>query len=670
MQRGQASAINAFDIKTPINLKKVTGLPMQQKDNKMHPEDLRNLIIFGAISLILWFAYTHFVLDPQKEAMRNAKMAQQKVELVKQTQAGLVQNEVRPREDILKETKSARVTIENKHVLGSLNLTGARLDDIGLKDYHKTVERKENSVILFPKGTSHPKYIEHGWVSPDKNLKLPTPKTTWSKVSGDVLKPNSPITLRWNNGQGLTFEQVISLDEDFLFTTKNRVINNTKSAVTVYPYSLIAQRDIPEEFMGRYIVHEGPIGYFQDELFEETYGKMKKNPLTIKTATKGWVGLTTKDWHAALIPTQGVEQKFRMVFTKGATDDVKDLYQTDVTGISMTAQAGESIETTMNMFVGAKKLSLLNKYEDQLDIPHFDLAVDFGILYFLTRPFFFVINFFYGFVGNFGIAIIMFTVLLRIAVFPLANTSFKSFANMRKIGPQMTELREKYKDDKQKMQQELVKLYQKEKVNPMAGCLPILVQIPIFFALFKVLSNTIEMRHAPFFGWIQDLSAPDPTSFTNLFGLMPWGTGPEFLHIGAWPCLMLLTMIFQRKLSPPPADKLQAQMFAAMPWIMTIILAKFAAGLVIYWTFNNLFSTIQQYIIMRRMGVDVDIIGNIMGKKPEPTPIDGVNPEGKIVENEIEDALGVDPDDTPENALKNKEVKVSKPKPKKSKKKK
>jgi YidC/Oxa1 family membrane protein insertase len=643
---------------------------MQQKD-KMHPEDLRNLVIFGLISIVLWFAYTHFVLDPQKERMRAAQKVQQAEFLEDQKKAGLVEKAERPIEEIIADDKaqSARVEINSDLVFGSINLVGARLDHLGLKNHFETVKREKNSVILFPSGTTHPKYIEGGWVSPDKTLNLPDTKTKWSLASGDVLTPSTPVTLRWDNGQGLVFEKTFSLNEDYLFNVTKKVINNKSAAVTLYPYSLIAQRDIPKEFMNRFIVHEGPIAYVGDELQEETYGKMGKNPLFVKTASRGWVGLTTKDWHTALLPIQGDENqdaqnKFRMVYTQGAVKQIKDLYQTDVTGPAVVAQAGETAQASINIFAGAKKLDLLKKYEQQLNIPHFDLAVDFGIFYFLTRPFFAVINFFYGLVGNLGIAIILFTVVLRICVYPLANTSFKSFANMRKIAPQMHDLREKYKDDKPQMQKALVKLYQKEKVNPMAGCLPILVQIPIFFSLFKVLSNTIEMRHAPFFGWIQDLSAPDPTSFWNLFGFAPWDwSGPGFLEIGIWPILMLITMLFQRTLSPPPADSTQAFMFRLLPWVMTIILAKFAAGLVIYWTFNNLFSTIQQYIIMTRMGVKVDIIGNILGRnKPdEIVPVTG----GKDSKNDldvIEGEAEVVEDSTPKE--------LSKPKPKKSKKKK
>lgn len=641
---------------------------MQQKD-KMHPDDMRNLILFGILSLVLWLSYDHFILQPKMEKMRAAQEVKEQILTKQAKNPELVVAAERPREDVLQE--GDRIEIKSDLVYGSVNLTGARLDDLSLTTYFKTIEKKENSVVLSPVGSPHPKYVEQGWVSADPNIKVPDSKTQWRQTASNVLSPGNPVTLSWNNGQGLRFEKVISINEDYGFSVIERVINNTRSSVTLFPYGLVAQRGVPEEFLGRWIVHEGPIGYFEDELFEETYGKMDKTPVVEETANQGWVGLTSKNWLTALVPSQGQDVKYRITYRAGgltaAGAEIKDRYQADATGPAMVIPAGGMVENQMNFFTGAKKLNLLEKYEEEWDVPHLDLAVDFGLLYFLTRPFFAIINFFYGFVGNFGIAIILFTVVLRICVFPLANTSFRSFAKMRQIGPQMMELREQYADDKQKLQQELVKLYQREKVNPMAGCLPILIQIPIFFALFKVLSNTIEMRHAPFFGWIQDLSAPDPTSFINLFGLLPFDA-PSFLSIGAWPCLMLLTMIIQRKLSPPPTDKLQARMIALMPWVMTIVLAQFAAGLVIYWTFNNLLSVIQQYIIMRRMGVDVDLIGNILGKKKEPTPIEGVHAEAALVEERVEDALGIDQADTPENAVKKKPI--SKPKPKKSKKKK
>ena len=634
-----------------------------QSNDKMHPEDMRNLVLFALLSILLWLSYDHFVLKPKLEKMKAAQTVAQEAAINMQTQAGMAPEKERPRDEIIAEGN--RVPIDSKRVFGSINLTGARLDDLGLKDHFKTVEREENVTILSPSGSPFPKYIEQGWVASDKNVKLPDNKTEWKLSGGDTLSSNGSVSLTWNNGQGLRFEQVISLNEDYNFTLVRRVINNSGKDVSLYPYSLIMRRGIPQDFLGRFIIHEGPMGYFDDGLIEEGFGKMDKDPSITKMATKGWIGLTTKDWLTALIPDQESETKFRMTYTKAAKQNVKDRYQVDMMGPEVKAPAGGMVEVKENFYAGAKKLDLLAKYEKQLGVPHFDLAVDFGLFYFLTRPFFWVLNFFYGFVGNFGVAIIMFTVVLRIAVFPLANTSFKSFAKMRQIGPKMTELRDKYPDDKQTLQQEMVKLYQREKVNPMAGCLPILVQIPIFFSLFKVLSNSIEMRHAPFFGWIQDLSAPDPTSVFNLFGLIPF-TPPNILMIGIWPCLMLLTMIVQRKLTPPPTDAMQARIIAAMPWIMTFVLAQFAAGLVIYWTFNNLLSVAQQYIIMRRMGVEVDLIGNILGKNKEATPVEGVNAEAAVVEEKIEDVLGVDQEDTPENAVK----KVSKPKPKKSKKKK
>ncbi len=642
---------------------------MQDKD-KIHPEDKRNLLIFAALSLVLWLAYDHFILKPKMENMRATEIVRAQVEQENLSNGVIAVDVEAPREEVIANTNAKRVDIKNDLIFGSLNLTGARIDDIGLTNYFKTIEREENSIVLSPIGTAHPKYVEQGWVAADKTINLPTSKTEWSLIAGDVLSENSPVTLSWNNGQGFRFEKVVSVNNDYGFTIIDRVINNSGRDVTLYSYGLVSQRGMPEEFEGRWIVHEGPIGYLGNDLVETTYGKMGKEPVIEETKDQGWVGLTSKNWLTAIVPSQDQNTKFRITYTESQNQNVKDRYQADITGPAMNVPASGMAEAQNQYYIGAKKLALLNKYEKEWGVPHFDLAVDFGLFYFLTRPFFAVINFFYGLVGNFGVAIIIFTVILRIAVFPLANTSFKSFANMRKIAPKMTEMREKYGDDKQKLQQELVKLYQREKVNPMAGCLPILIQIPIFFALFKVLSNTIEMRHAPFFGWIEDLSAPDPTSIFNLFGLIPIDL-PGFLMIGAWPCMMLVTMIIQRKLSPPPTDKLQAQMIAAMPWVMTFILAQFAAGLVIYWTFNNLFSTIQQYIIMRRMGVNVDLMGNILGKKKEPTPIDGVHVESAKVEEDIEDALGIDQKDTPEKAVKeSKPKKISKPKPKKSKKKK
>jgi len=643
-----------------------------QQNEKMHPDDKRNLIIFGVLSILLWLSYDHFILGPKIEKMEAAQKVAQEQAIKIQTQEGMLATIEQSRDDIIESTNTTRINVENDAVIGTINPVGARLDDLKTKDHFKTAAREENADLLSPVGSFFPKYVEQGWVATDKSVIVPDSKSVWTQVGGDVLSADKPITLRWSNKQGLTFENVISVDNGYGFTVIKRVLNKTGKDVSLFPYALISRRGIPEDFEGRWVVHEGPIAYIGDELYEETYNKMDKKPVFEQTATNGWVGLTSKNWLTTLVPNQGEQNKFRVTYTKAIQTpslavQPKDRYQADILGPAQIVPAGGMVEHQSNMFVGAKKLSMINKYKEQWNIPHFDLTIDWGWFFFLTKPFFYIINFFYGLVGNFGVAIILFTVVLRVCVFPLANTSFKSFAKMRQIGPQMNEMRDKYKDDKVKLQQELVKLYQKEKVNPMAGCLPILIQIPIFFSLFKVLSNTIEMRHAPFFGWIQDLSAPDPTSVFNLFGLIPISL-PGFLMIGAWPFLMLVTMIIQRKLSPPPADKMQARMIAWMPWVMTFILAQFAAGLVIYWTFNNLFSVIQQYIIMRRMGVEVDLIGNILGKNKhkEMEPVEGIHPEAIVAEKQIESATGVDIDGDGTIGVKETPKKVSKPKPKKS----
>ena len=621
----------------------------------MHPDDMKNLILFGVLSIILWLSYDHFILKPKLEQARVAQAAAEKNAMARQVSGEDVFLENRPRDEVVAATQ--RIKIDTPSVFGSINLEGGRIDDLRLKNYYKTIDEKKHVSVLSPRGVAHTRYIEYGWVASDKNITVPTSKTQWQILNGgDVLNVDGTVTLFWNNSQGLRFERDIEIDQNFGFTVKQRVINNTRSSVTLYPYGLISQRGIPEGYTGRFISHEGLIGYFDDELVERDYKKIKKKARLDKVSQNGWIGITEKDWLTALVPPQQVETQYRLNYTKDASkDESRDKYQVDMMGVAMSVAPGQSAEYESHLFAGAKKLDLLDGYEEKWQMPHFDLAVDFGLFYFLTRPFFWFINMFYGWVGNFGVAIIMFTVVLRICVYPLANTSFRSFAKLRQVGPQMAELREQYSDDKETLQKELVKLYQKEKVNPMAGCLPILVQIPIFFALFKVLSNTIEMRHAPFFGWIQDLSAPDPTSIFNGFGLIPWDP-PSFLMIGAWPCMMLVTMIVQRKLSPPPTDPFQAKLMAALPYIMTFVLAKFSAGLVIYWTFNNLFSTIQQYIIMRRMGVEVDLIGNILNKnKPEPA-----KPEEKTEAEKAEEKKEAEP-------VEEKPKVISKPKPKKKK---
>lgn len=640
---------------------------MNNDPNKMHPQDMRNLIIFGALSIILWLSYDSFILKPKLEKIKAAQVVAEQISQDNLQSDDLVEL---PREEVIAETK--RVSLKNQDVFGSINLKGARLDDLRLQNYYKTVDATEHSVVLSPSKSKHPHFIEHGWVPNDKSIKIPTKDTIWQSDTNE-LTPDNKATLRWNNGQGLTFIRVIDMDENYGFNVEQKVINNSSKEVTLFPYALIMQNGLPEDYEGRWIVHEGPIAYVDGELYDPNYNKLKKEPRNKMVGDTGWTGLVAKYWLTAIVPDQKEEITYRTHHIASQIENVKSRYQVDMTGKGRVIKPGESATFETHIFAGAKKLALLEKYEKDWSITHFDLAVDFGLFYFLTRPFFAVINFFYGLVGNFGIAIIMFTVVLRICVFPLANTSFRSFARMKELGPQMAEMREKYADDKTKMQQELVALYQKEKVNPMAGCLPILIQIPIFFALFKVLSNTIEMRHAPFFGWIKDLSAPDPTTVFNLFGLIPWDP-PSFFMVGIWPCLMLITMLVQRQLNPPPPDKMQAQMIALLPWVMTFILAKFAAGLVIYWTFNNLFSTIQQYIIMRRMGVDVYIFNRSKMKAEAAKELEKKQQDWDDYQAQLKaDGIEVDKNGKPlkgqtpkpKKVQDDKPITVSKPKPKK-----
>lgn len=631
---------------------------MQNRD-QMHPQDMRNLILFAVLSISMWLGYDYFIARPHSEALRAAQKAAVEHAVANAPAEILDTAIIKPRNEVVAATN--RVQVENAHIAGSINLKGARLDDLQLKDYFKEVDKKERVNLLSPARTTSPRYVESGWVA-DKSMALPDADTVWQVKEGSKLTPATPLTLTTTIG-GLTFEKIFNLDDDFGFTVENKVINNTGAPVTLHPYALVTEHGLPEEFQNRGVVHEGPIAYVGESLEEMSYKALKKKPEKIFNGTSGWVGLTSKYWITAVIPfaDQG-DTRFRFVSSPAINDKTKDRYQADITGAPEQISAGETGSYKYHIFSGAKKVTVLDAYEVKWKVPHFDLTVDFGWFYFLTKPFFLAINWLYGLLGNFGLAIIAFTCILRVFVFPLANTSYKSFAKLRQVSPEMYNLRHQYKDDKQKLQQELVKLYQKNNVNPMAGCLPIVVQIPIFFALYKVLSNTIEMRHAPFYGWIHDLSAKDPTSIFNLFGLIPWDP-PSVLMIGAWPCLMLIAMIVQKNISPPPEDPIQARLIAIMPWFMVYVMSGFASGLVIYWTVNNILAITQQCIIMRSMGVPIHMFSKDKDKEKLEKEIKkgpSVHPSLEMVEEELEDAvLGDDGEAKP----------VSSPKPKKKKKK-
>ena len=484
-----------------------------------------------------------------------------------------------------------RVKIENKNIKGSLSLQGAIIDDIIFKNYKKSLNSDEKVIFLNPKSSSEGYYIETGWASnSNEKLKLPLDNTIWKVRSNRILLPNNPVVLEWNNNEGLIFTKKIELDEKFLFKITQSIKNTSNKSYEFFPYAQIT-RNYKPDVTPIYILHEGFIGMFDDELKEEDYDDIEEEKFTINSS-KGWLGITDKYWLTAIVPEKG--KKFKSEFL---SNDGK--YKANfIIKEPILLKSNASITNKINAFVLAKEVAVIDSYAEELDIEKFDLAIDWGWFYFITKPLFFVIEYFFKLTGNFGVAIIILTALVRIIFFPLANYSFRSMAKMKILQPETIRLKELHKDDKAKLQQEMMALYKREKVNPISGCLPVLIQIPFFFAVYKMLFVTIEMRQQPFFGWIQDLSARDPTSVFNLFGLIPWDP-PTFLMIGVWPILMGLTMFLQQKLNPTPPDPMQAKIFMFLPIFLTIILAPFPSGLVVYWTVSNILTIAQQWVIIR-----------------------------------------------------------------------
>ncbi|MDA8574033.1 membrane protein insertase YidC [Alphaproteobacteria bacterium] len=491
-----------------------------------------------------------------------------------------------------------RITIDTPNIAGSIALRGGHVDDIVLKRYRESLDEDSDQIhLLQPLRAPKSYYAEFGWVS-DSGITLPNANTLW-QTTNSSLRPDSPIVLTWDNGGGQRFEITYQIDDDYMITVDQKMINSSDQNVTVYTYGFLSRGGTPD-ILGFYILHEGPLGVFNETLTEVDYDTLQEDGKVEAESVGGWIGITDKFWLAALIPAQKDTYKYRFSHRIANQDD---RYQVDYLGGKITAAAnGGAAATSTKLFAGAKEVEVLDKYAESDAIDKFDLAIDFGWFYFLTKPFFYFLNYLNNMVGNFGIAILVFTVVVKAILYPLANKSYKSMAKMRELTPKLQQLRERYSDDKQKLNQEMMDVYKKEKVNPASGCLPIIVQIPIFFALYKVLFVSIEMRHAPFYGWINDLSVPDPTTLFNLFGLIPWSP-PDFMMIGLWPILMGLTMFIQQRLNPQPTDPVQAKVFMFLPLFFTFLLANFAAGLVIYWTWNNILSILQQRLIMWRMGV-------------------------------------------------------------------
>ncbi|MEI7804126.1 MAG: membrane protein insertase YidC [Hyphomicrobiales bacterium] len=594
--------------------------------------DQKNTILAVVLSALVLISWQYFVGMPQMEKQKQ-EQAQKQAQVTLPAQPGqpapaaaqpggapVIPGQAAPPAAVIAATRAAtisatpRIRIDTPSLNGSIALKGGRIDDLSLVKYRETVDPKSPAIVLLsPSGSPEPFYAEFGWVAATgTTAKLPGPDTVWTQAGSNALGVGQPVKLTYNNGDGLEFARTISVDDKYLFTVKDEVANKSAAAVSLYPYALISRHGTPQ-VQGYYILHEGMIGVLDDKLQEDTYKNIEDKKKIEFTKSNYWLGITDKYWAATLIPPQNAAIKGEFLST---LTGAQRIYQADYLLEQRNVAPGATATADTRLFAGAKEVNLISQYEKEQNISRFDLMIDWGWFYFITKPMFIVMDYFFRLTGNFGIAILLVTVLIKIVFFPLANKSYASMAKMKAVQPQMTEIRERFADDKAKQQAALMELYKQEKINPIAGCLPILIQIPVFFALYKVLFVTIEMRHAPFFGWIHDLAAPDPTNLFNLFGLLPFDPTAlpvfgHFLALGVWPLIMGVTMFVQMKLNPSPPDPTQKMIFDWMPLIFTFMLATFPAGLVIYWAWNNTLSVIQQSVIMRKHGAKIELFDNI-----------------------------------------------------------
>ena len=554
-----------------------------------------NKNIIAAISLsaaiiVLWALF----FSPSPEDRE--KIKQKRIDSVKSLDAPEIENSetnnLLSRKEAL--NKDKRIIFENDNVKGSISLKGAIIDDLLFKNYNEKLEGTKKVVLLNPRNASDTYYLETGWVTNNKNIDLPNNKSKWKVEGNTKLSPGNDVKLIWKNAQGLAFEKIISIDNKFLFTVNQKIKNNTKKIYNFYPYSQIIRKNIPRDIVNFFILHEGPLGVFDDQLVEKDYDDVIDKKYSIN-AEKGFLGITDKYWLTSLIPEKN--KNFRADFEYSEKFKISYI-ETE----ALEAQPNKQISNKVDIVIAAKEVDVIDEYNEKLGLSKFDLVIDWGWFYWIVKPLFFLNDYFFKLAGNYGVAIILITVCLRLVFFPLNNYAFRSMSRMKILQPEMARLKEVHKDDKMKLQQAIMQLYKKEGVNPVSGCVPILISIPFFFAIYKMLFVTIEMRHQPFFGWIKDLSEKDPTSIFNLFGLIPWSP-PEFLIIGGLPVLMGLTMWAQQKLNPAPQDDIQKKIFMFFPVFLTVILAPFPSGLVLYWTANNILTMAQQYVIMKRTTV-------------------------------------------------------------------
>ncbi len=558
-------------------------------------ENQKNLFLAIIISMAIIFGFQLLVPQPERTPITEEQTnSESLIDLSIQKSSTTVLAE---RNEVINET--GRVNFDNLKIKGSINLNGGLIDDLILEEFRETLDPNSDLIeFLNPLGSDNAYYLDTGWVSSDSTIELPDSTSIWSADKNSI-GINDPVKLTWTSDQNITFEKIISLDEDYLFSVDQRVINNSGLSFDLYPYGLSKRQGIPE-MQNFFILHEGPLSITDSVLKEYDYDDLKDDKKIKHPSIGGWIGMTDKYWQTAIIPNQN--EPVQQTYSYSFVDNV-DNFQTDIVGQKIAVSNNASISHNFMIFAGPKIVKVIDKYMEEYGVQEFDRSVDFGWFYFLTKPIFHTLEFIFGYVGNFGWSIIIFTILMRICFFPLAQQSFKSMAKMKKLAPEMQRLKEQYGDDRAGMQKEMMALYKKEKANPIAGCLPILLQIPVFFALYKVLFVTIEMRHAPFIGWIHDLSAPDPAGILLLFGFVDWNVPGilQILNVGIWPILMGISMYIQFKLNPAPVDKMQAKIFGLLPIVFTFILGGFAAGLVIYWTTNNVLSMAQQYIIQRKI---------------------------------------------------------------------
>jgi YidC/Oxa1 family membrane protein insertase len=585
----------------------------------------RNTILAIALSILVLIGWNYLYIAPrveeerriseiaqQREAAQQAGKQNEDAATVPQSQGSQTPaNQDAPSEQETAQTQAPRIEISSELVSGSINLRGARFDELKLNQYHETIDDSSPLIeLLHPTGTKNAYFAEFGYTKNADLGELPGPGTVWN-ASDTTLSGNGSVTLDWTNENGIRFERMIALDENYMFTITDSIANTTSDEIQITPYGRIVRFGTPET-ENIFVLHEGLIGVFGEEGLQEVdYSDVEEaRQIDNPRVDAGWIGITDKYWATALIPTTSFKPRFAY-FDKGAAQ-----YQSDFIGEVVSIAPSGNAEITQRFFAGAKKSALFDKYEEELGILKFELMIDWGWFHFITKPLFWLLNWLFGIFGNFGVAILCATVIIKAIFLPLANMSYASMAKMKKVQPEMLQIRERFGDDRMKQQQEMMELYKREKINPAAGCWPMLIQIPVFFALYKVLYVTIEMRQAPFFGWIQDLAAPDPSSIWNLFGLLPWEPAtilPAIMLLGIWPIIMGVTMFVQMQMNPAPPDPTQAMIFKWMPVVFTFMLATFPAGLVIYWAWNNTLSIIQQGLIMKRHGTKIELVDNLKG---------------------------------------------------------